>query len=742
MKVSTLCQAIRRSLRTGSHAAGAALLAVGSSAIAQDEDELIEEVVVVAERAEFFRPRNAMSSTKLNLPIVETPQAITVLTDDILELTGSLDLEDTVGLVPGYVNKGSYGGFDNRFNARGFDLSVAEGVLLNGLPIASNVDRDLLGVSSIEYLRGPTSIVLGTLNYGGAVNIITRRPSAEREIDISYRGGSFSAHRLELEYSGPLNESGTVRGYGGLGYETRNGFRDGEGLEKTPIKLALDVDFGENTQLQIDASIESGEADPVSLFSQDYRDGSVPDFIPSDWNGCSFVEGCFNDYDNRDITGRVLHRFNDSLSGRITSGYAETERRHRFVSFLGLGGPEAFGFGVPGPFAFWYTYDDEDTFETYFTELALTGKFDAFGRENDFILLAEYRDREITENYQLQDPSTFFAQFANILAPTTSFGVGDIPISVQPVFPWDQSMRNEENLAFTAQVVLRPTDRLQLLLGARYESEDFDQTGINNGGSGGPFGSSRDVNVSGDVSDTIFRAGLVYEVTDGVFGYASYSEGFLPTNVNDDAGQPIPAETGTQLEVGLKGEFFDGALGAGITAFSIERDDVASVVGDGVLASPSTRSQDHEGVELEVIGAVTERLDLIATFSYLDTEVTKELTDDSLVGNEIPNAPNNLASIFVQYQLPPLGGLDGFSVGGGARYVGTQWVNDDNSLQIDSYTLVEANLTYQPKDQVRAQIGVRNLTDEEYFVQFLGTGFAGWGYGETRALYGTVSYRF
>ncbi|MEL7029226.1 MAG: TonB-dependent receptor plug domain-containing protein, partial [Pseudomonadota bacterium] len=232
---------------------GAAFSTLAAPVLAQSADP---DEIVVRGRAEFFRPTENTSATKIPLPIVETPQSITVLTDDILDLTASTDLEDTIGLVPGFVNIGSYAGIDNRFQARGFDISVAEGILLNGVSIATNVDRDLLGVERIEFLRGPTSIVLGTLNYGGAVNIITRRPSAEFEQDYLIRVGSFDTSRVQAEVSGPLNPSGTIRGYLGVAYEDREGFRDGEELNKLPIKAAFDFDIGPNTLLTIDASYE------------------------------------------------------------------------------------------------------------------------------------------------------------------------------------------------------------------------------------------------------------------------------------------------------------------------------------------------------------------------------------------------------------------------------------------------------------------------------------------------------
>ncbi|MEM1035919.1 MAG: TonB-dependent receptor plug domain-containing protein [Pseudomonadota bacterium] len=233
--------------------------------------------------AEFFRPTEATSATKILLPIIETPQAITVLTEDIISLTGIRDLEGASGLVPGFVAKGTYGGFDNRFSARGFDLSVAEGILINGVQVASNVDRDFIGVERIEYLRGPTSIVLGTVNYGGAVNIITKRPGDVLEGSIAGEVGSWDLYRFQGEFGGPLNESGTVRGYVAGAYEDRGGFREGEELEKLPVRAALDIDLTENTLFTLDLSAENGEGNPTGIFSRDYaRTNPLPEYVPID----------------------------------------------------------------------------------------------------------------------------------------------------------------------------------------------------------------------------------------------------------------------------------------------------------------------------------------------------------------------------------------------------------------------------------------------------------------------------
>ena len=688
-----------RSLRCSLLASAALIVAPAIAQTTDDDAERRLDTITVTSAAEFFRPTEATTAAKIPLEIVETPQAITVLTGDILELTGARDLEDASGLVPGIVSKGTYGGFDNRFSARGFDISIAEGVLINGVQVASNVDRDFLGVERIEYLRGPTSIVLGTLNFGGAINIITKRPTEALSGSFSAEAGSFDTYRVEGEVSGALpGSNGAVRAYFAAAYEDRGSFRDAQELTKIPIRAAVDVDFSEQTTLTVDLSYEDGEGVPISTFSRDYNGatGFIPDYVPVEWNACSFVDDCATEYENTELTTTLRHDFSDSQYIRGTFGYATTDRRHRFISFLGLGGPTGFGFtSNQGPYGFWYTYDDSDDFETYFTEFAYGGEFEAFGQSHDFLFLVENRRREYTEDYRLNDPDLFFALYANVLDPTTNFGSGDTPIEVLPTFSWDNTTRIEENLSATAQLVLRPTDKLQFLLGVRYEEEDFTETGINNGGSSGPFGSSYDVDLSNGVDDTVFRAGAVYEVVSDVFAYASYSEGFFPTDVNDDAGQPVPSEEGTQYEIGVKGEFFGGLLGAGASAFLIERDNVPSTVGDGVLSSPSSRSQDHMGVELEVLGEVFEGLDVIATYSYLDTEITKSLDDPDILGNEIPNAPNHLASFFAQYQLPfDYGGaINGVSVGGGARYVGETWDSESNVFKLPSYTLLEANLS-------------------------------------------------
>ena len=134
---------------------------------------------------------------------------------------------------------------------------------------------------------------------------------------------------------------------------------------------------------------------------------------------------------------------------------------------------------------------------------------------------------------------------------------------------------------------------------------------------------------------------------------------------------------------------------------------------------------------------------MIATYANLETEITKNLDDPGTVGNEIPNAPNDQFSLFVQYQLPfAFENIEGVSIGGGVQYVSPTWDSEDNVFELPDYTLIDANLNVQIQENLTFQLIGRNLGDEEYFQSFLGSGFAGWAWGQPRSVLARLTLDF
>ncbi|EXF46611.1 TonB-dependent siderophore receptor [Pseudomonas sp. BAY1663] len=153
-----------------------------------------------------------------------------------------------------------------------------------------------------------------------------------------------------------------------------------------------------------------------------------------------------------------------------------------------------------------------------------------------------------------------------------------------------------------------------------------------------------------------------------------------------------------------------------------------------------------KGVEVEARLRPLEQVNVIASYTYMDVEYSKDFTGAAGVNNR-GNRPNavarNMASLWADYTFDR-GPLAGLQVGGGARYFGKSWADAENTLHIPSYTLYDAMLGYDLSRMGLAGVGVRlnlnNLTDEKYVAAC--NSLSQCYYGEARNVMATVTYDF
>ena len=205
--------------------------------------------------------------------------------------------------------------------------------------------------------------------------------------------------------------------------------------------------------------------------------------------------------------------------------------------------------------------------------------------------------------------------------------------------------------------------------------------------------------------------GIVYQPIEPISLYASYSQSFQPNFGTRPDGSILEAERGTQYEVGVKGEFLDGRLAATLAAYRITKTNIATTD----LANPdffnSIGEQRNQGIELNVAGEISPGWNVIASYSHIDAEITKD--NDGLLGNSPANVPFNTASLWTTYELQQ-GDLQGLGFGFGLFYVGDRQGDFNNTYIIPGYLRTDAAIYYQ-RDNWRAGVNIQNLFNEKYF---------------------------
>jgi iron complex outermembrane receptor protein len=405
---------------------------------------------------------------------------------------------------------------------------------------------------------------------------------------------------------------------------------------------------------------------------------------------------------------------------QLKVGHTQNESRYRAMYMYN------YGFAAT-PFADVYFKKDVRKIKSSDAELTFGGDFELFGRDNTFLLSAEYRNiKQNVIDYAFDNIGT-----VNGLAPDFT-GLID---NARPIVNLDNGGvdQHEKRSALAAQVLLRPFDKWSVLLGARFDKIDVEARRLRFDPDPTDSVIVSEFDVSTDRSDSHItpRLGVVYEVSPQLNAFVSYTQGFIPQQGIKRDLSDIDPEEGDQYELGLKGEFFGKRLGLSLTGFYIERSNVAVADpnnGPGDSFRIEGRAQEHKGVELEIIGQPLDHLNVVLTYAYLDALITRDesgaLAGSAAVGaqgNRLTGSPRNSGSFFVQYELCG-GALKGLSFGVGAHYVGER-ANQEADLVaggfeqffLRSYTTTDANVRYFGWQDIVLGLEVSNLLDEDYF---------------------------
>ncbi len=158
-----------------------------------------------------FVARRAISATKTDTPLIETPQSISVVTRDQFEAQGVTTLRETTRYTAG-INS-SY--FDNRvdsFKARGGDVSQYQDGLLRTYGTYNNIKVEPYTLERVEFLRGPSSVLYGQGSVGGVLNLTSKRPQAERMREVQIQLGSHGRKQIASDMTGAMDDEGNPTG--------------------------------------------------------------------------------------------------------------------------------------------------------------------------------------------------------------------------------------------------------------------------------------------------------------------------------------------------------------------------------------------------------------------------------------------------------------------------------------------------------------------------------------------------
>jgi outer membrane receptor for ferric coprogen and ferric-rhodotorulic acid len=217
---------------------------------------------------------------------------------------------------------------------------------------------------------------------------------------------------------------------------------------------------------------------------------------------------------------------------------------------------------------------------------------------------------------------------------------------------------------------------------------------------------------------------LVYDLSQELSAFASYTEIFTPQNVRGADGQILDPISGEDDELGLKGAFFGGRLNASLGLFQIEN--VGRAIDDGASINPclpyfttgfcrvAGGKQRSEGWEGEVAGEILSGWQVTA--GYTNTR-TRYLIDSSAanVGQPLRSQdPKHQLRLFTSYSPNRFG--QGWTVGGGVQAQSDTYVRGSGlTARQGGYSVANAMVAYRFSGKLEIQANVNNLFDKTYY---------------------------
>ncbi|XKU39661.1 TonB-dependent siderophore receptor [Pseudomonas [fluorescens] ATCC 17400] len=366
-------------------------------------------------------------------------------------------------------------------------------------------------------------------------------------------------------------------------------------------------------------------------------------------------------------------------------------------------------------------------------DLALSGPFQLLGQEHDFSMglskrQLDYRTGNIWERFIDSNVDLFAWDPRGHTKPNIVKGP-------------DGRLETTTQDSLYASTRLRLTEPLSLILGGRLDWYEFESRAT-------PASSYK-------VTRNLTRyAGLVYDLDANHSVYVSYTDIFKPQTEKGLGGQVIEPILGENYEVGIKGEYFDGALNASLAVFQIDQKNRAQELPDVKDCGPAANSSCHEasglvrsrGVDLEIQGALTENWQLAAGYTYTQTKYVND-ANATLEGQDFNRRlPRQLFKLSTIYSLP--GDLQRWRIGGDVyqqsqiRTAGgsgsSAWQNRQGS-----YTVAGLVAGYKASEQLDLQFNVNNLFDRTYYVSIANGGYEPYDvYGDPRNFKLTARYSF
>lgn len=636
----------------------------------------IEEVIIKGN----ILYADQVNALKTPVPVLDVPQSVSIVTDEDIRKQGFREISDIVRYIPG-VNTSQGEGHRDAVVFRGI-RSTAD-FYMDGVRDDVQYYRSLYNLEQVEVLRGPNALLFGRGGAGGIINRVTKKAVIGEEFgSVDVGTDTFGSLDLAYDYNVSSTDDSAFRI--NIHTDSLANHRDFYNGERVGINPTMRFVMSDDTTLDLSYEYIDHER---------FIDRGVPTI-----NGApdeSLIDIVFGTPKINTTTleatvfrGTISHVFSDTRKGNLTIHSSSFEKMYQNL----------YASGYDGTLVTMDGYRDPTERDKFIISSNLVNEIKVGSVKHTILLGAELID---TENNNLRY-DTFWAttsddnEVFDITRPM-DFTVNADGIATSVDFATTLKSKTSSDIKVTSiymQDQIDLTNNIKLMIGGRHDSFDITVADIKN-------------MTSESRKDTEFspRAGLVFKPSEEMSLYWSFSQSFLPRSGEQYKALSVTSarldpDVFESNEIGLKYDI-SPRLNLTLSYFNSEQTRAERDNNTGEISE--VRGLTVDGLEVQLKGQLTDRLDVMVGFSSLDGETSS--------GGEPREIPDHTFSLYAKYQVN-----DKYGLAFGMTRQGELKIKDNNpGLVLPKFTRVDLGAYYRFPNGLELQVNIENLNDELYF---------------------------
>lgn len=675
-------------------------MSMAATAAETSEEMTLREVTVTApavsdtEPVKGYNAKKSVAATKTDTALIDTPQSITIVTQELLEDQSVQSMSDAVRYVPGVTASQGEGNRD-ALNFRGAGVSTGD-FYLDGIRDDVQTYRDFYNVDRIEVLKGPNGMIFGRGASGGAINRVSKEAgwSPVRELTLSY--GAYDHKRASIDIGDAINEVAAFRLNAVV--EDSESYRDGVEVQRHGINPTFTIRPGDRTKIVLGAEYFKDEhigdrgmpsvngPGNSRLKSRPYDIGDHETFFGN-------ARLSPNETETVAFNALIEHTFANELTIRNRTRYADYDKFYQNVFARGPvlnNGTVDLG-----------AYRDETDRENLINQTDLLYTLKTGSIEHKLLAGMELGKQDTDNMRFLKAGGGESVGFVNAADPAFTGSIAFTNIN--------RNRKSEADITafyFQDQIVFSP--QWEAIIGLRHDKFETDHTNLMTG-------------QKLDTTDNLLspRAGLIFKPIGNLSLYANYSQTYVP-RAGDQlvdltfASSSFDPEKFINQEIGAKWDF-SPELSVTAAIYKLEREKMAITDPNNITQTILVDGQETKGFELGISGKITSQWSIFGGYAYQDGEITKQQgTGNSAIlkGAELSQTPEHTFALWNRYDFNEMWGAAIGVISRSEMYA--QVPTATQSTALPGYTRYDAAIFAKFNEKLRLQVNLENLTNKEY----------------------------